>query len=492
MSEQQSSYRQVMKATSIFGGIQVFQIIITIVRSKVIALLIGSTGFGIMGLLTSTTGLISSITNFGLGTSAVRNVATTYSNNDMEKVELVASILHKFVLVSGLLGTIVTIVLSPLLSEYTFGNSNYVLSFIFVSISLFFTQLTVEKNVLLQGTRSIKFLAKSGFIGSLFGLVVSLPIYYFFRLNGIVLAIIVSSIISFIVSLYYENKININRVKISFKFAFKEGKDMLYMGLMLSSSLIITQIASYVIRIYIRYEGGLDQVGLYLAGFAIINSYVGMVFTAMATEFYPRLSSVANDLTKSTKVINQQSEITILILAPIMILFISYADFGVKMLYTDQFMGVNKMLQWAALGMLFKGASFPIAHIFLAKGASKLFFLNETIANIYILFFNVVGYKYAGLQGVGLSFLLGYFLYYIQVFVVAKKVYDYKCENSFIYILITQFLISISCLIFTTYGLEPYNYVSKIFFILIVFSISIFLLNKRMNINELLTKIIRR
>lgn len=492
MSEQQSSYRQVMKATSIFGGLQLFQILITIVRSKVIAVLIGSTGFGVMGLLTSTTGLLSSLTNFGLGTSAVRNVASAYSCDDKNKVELVIAILHKFVIVTGVLGTVLTVMLSPLLSKYTFGNSEYTLSFVLVSISLFFTQLSVEKNVLLQGSRSIKYLAKSGFIGSFIGLVISIPIYYFFRLNGIVPAIIVSSVITFFISWYYANMTSVNVAKISFKYAFSEGKEMLYMGLMLSSSLIITQIASYIIRIYIRYEGGIEEVGLYLAGFAIINNYVGMVFTAMATEFYPRLSGVADEMSKATRVINQQAEITILILAPILILFISFANIGIKLLYTEQFMGVNTMLQWAALGMFFKGASFPIAHIFLAKGASKLFFVNETVANIYILIFNICGYKYAGIQGVGVSFLLGYFLYFIQVYYVAKSEYKYKIERSFIYILLIQFSISTLCLFVSTHLSEPNSLLSKTVFIILVFSISFFFLNKRMNLKDFLERFISK
>lgn len=484
MTEDNSSYRQIFKSTSIFGGVQVFQIIITIIRSKIIALLVGATGYGIMGLLTSTTGLISSLTNFGLGTSAVRNVASAYASDDKNKIGLVISILHKFVVITGLLGTIATLVFSPFLSKYTFGNNEYTLSFVLISTTLLLTQLGVEKNVLLQGTRSIKYLAKSGLVGSLIGLIISIPIYYYFRLNGIVPAIIISSIGTLLISWYYAKKLNIKKIKISFNYAFTEGKDMLHLGLMLSLSLIITQIASYIIRIYIRQEGGLEQVGLYLAGFAIINSYVGMVFTAMATEYYPRLSSIANDMPEATKVINQQAEITILILAPILILFISFADFGVKILYTDQFMGVNKMLQWAALGMLFKGASFPIAHIFLAKGASKLFFINETVANIYILILNILGYKYAGLQGIGISFLLGYFLYFIQVYFVAKKEYKYKTEKSFIYILLTQFSASILCLLLITFLPEPFNLISKILFIFSVFYISIKLLNMRLSILE--------
>ena len=85
MSEEQSSYRQIMKATSIFGGVQVYNIIISVIRSKFIAVLLGPTGMGISGLLTSTTGLIGNITNLGLSTSAVKNVAAANASGDSKE-----------------------------------------------------------------------------------------------------------------------------------------------------------------------------------------------------------------------------------------------------------------------------------------------------------------------------------------------------------------------------------------------------------------------
>ena len=37
MSEEKVSYREIMKATSLFGGVQVFNIIVALIKSKIIA-----------------------------------------------------------------------------------------------------------------------------------------------------------------------------------------------------------------------------------------------------------------------------------------------------------------------------------------------------------------------------------------------------------------------------------------------------------------------
>ena len=173
---------------------------------------------------------------------------------------------------------------------------------------------------------------------------------------------------------------------------------------MISLSGLINLGASYIVRIYISNTGGVDQVGLYTAGFAIINTYVGLIFTAMGTDYYPRLSAVAHSNEQSRQVMNHQAEIALLILAPIIMVFLVFINWVVIILYSTKFIAVNDMILYAALGMYFKALSWTIAFIFLAKGASQLFFWSELIANINTLLLNLIGYYFWGLTGLGISF----------------------------------------------------------------------------------------
>src|SRR5512145_1933677 len=129
MSEQVASYRQIMKATSLFGGVQVFNIILSIIRSKFIAVLLGPAGMGISGLLTSATGLISSLTNFGLTTSAVKDVATANASGHQMRISIIVTVLRRLVWITGTLGALITLIFSPWLSQYTFGNSSFTIAF---------------------------------------------------------------------------------------------------------------------------------------------------------------------------------------------------------------------------------------------------------------------------------------------------------------------------------------------------------------------------
>ncbi|HCM59966.1 MAG TPA: O-antigen translocase [Bacteroidales bacterium] len=459
MTGRKSSYRQIIKSTSLFGSTQVITILISIIRSKFIAVLLGPGGMGIAGLINATLKLIEGFSGFGLGTSAVKDVAAAHASGDGAQVSHAVGVLRRLVWITGLLGAVLTFFMSPLLSQLTFGNHDYAGAFRWVSVTLLFNQVSVGQGVVLRGLRRLQFLAKASLLGSLAGLLVSVPLYYFHGLKGIVPAIIVSSLLSLILTTYFSAKVKIGETAISFKKALWEGKEMIRLGFMLSLSGLIALGASYIVRIFISIRGGVDQVGLYNAGFAILNTYVGMIFTSMATDYFPRLSGVASNNSAARELMNEQSETGILILAPVLSAFMVFVNWIVLILYSSKFTAVNEMVQWAALGIYFKSASFSMGYIFLAKGASKLFMWNELAANSYILAFNLIGYTLAGLEGLGISFLAGYFVYFLQMFLVSKAKYEFRFSPAFIKIFLIQLSLGAACFTAVKALQPPFSYI---------------------------------
>ena len=492
MTEQRSSYRQIMKATSIFGGVQVSNIIVSIIRYKFIAVLLGPSGMGITSLLASTTNLIGGLTEFGLGFSAVKDVATADATGNQARIAMVVTVLRRLVWITGAIGTVVMLVFSPWLSELTFGNRKYTFAFILISITLLFTQLSSGQSALLQGMRKLQNLAKLNIVSSVFGLVITVPLYYKYGIDGIVPAIIILSIVSVSLSWYFARKVKIKPVKVSWTQTLAEGRNMLTMGFMITLSGFIATGTSYVVRIFINNNGGIEDVGLYSAGFTLINSYVGLIFTAMGTDYYPRLSAVAysNELCKQS--INQQAEIALLILAPIIMLFLVFIEWGVIILYSNRFIAVNGLIHWAALGMFFKAASWSISFVLLAKGDFKLFFWNELIWILYTLGLNLLGYYLMGLTGLGISFMISYVLYLTQVFVLSKIKYEFLFDLTFVRIFTIQLLLAISCFVVVEIVEKPYSHFIGVGLIFISTFYSYKELDKRLGLKSIFINIKNR
>lgn len=437
-----SQYKTVFKATALFGGVQVWQILIGIIRSKLVAVILGPAGMGITGLYTSSTELIKSCTSFGLSASAVKYIAEANGEGDNRKLSRVVAIFGKLMLLTGLLGMLAVIVFSPLLSKSAFGNYDYTVPFIVLSVTLLLFQLSAGKLSILQGTRKLKSLAKASLIGSVIGLFTTIPLYYICGTQGIVPALVIAALTGYLLNWYYARKVQISAVRVSFKEAFVEGRGMINLGVAMTLSGILATAVAYIIRVFVSNRGGTDEVGLYTAGMTILTTYVGMIFTAMGTDYFPRLSASCNDNDKSCELVNQQAEIALLILGPILALFIIFAPLVITILYSDAFLPTVRYMQWASVGMMFRAISWAISFLFLAKGDTKVFITNEVAANIITLVTSLLGYHLWGLDGLGVAFLASYVLYFLLVWFVCAKHYSFRfysplCKIMIIHVAIT-------------------------------------------------------
>lgn len=484
MSETQNSYRQILKATSLFGGVQIISILISIIRSKFIAIFIGPMGMGIAGLLNSTINVVSELSKLGLDTSAVKEIAS-FNTKDQDKLIRIVSSLKRIIWFTGLFGLIITIICSPFLSQLTFGNKEYTGSFIWISLALLFKQLTYGELAILQGLRKLKLLAKSNLYASIFGLFVVIPLYYFFRIDGIVPAIILSSLLGFLFSKYFSQRVKLKPLKLSTREAFKEGKPMLRLGFMLSIRSSITLLSAYAIQVYISHVGGVDEVGLYLAGFVIINSYVGVIFNAMQTDYFPRLSALANDLSKVRDTVLDQAIIGLLIITPIIIVFLMMAPLVIEILYSKEFLVITAFVAWGMFGTLFKAVSWSMGYVILAKGDAKLFIKTALLFNSIFVVSLISGYNIYGLLGMGVAFFGYNLLHLIIVKLITYYKYDLYFNRAFNWLFLICLLMCSVTFALRYLQLPILRYGLMTLMVGVSTAYSVFELNKRIDIKAL-------
>ena len=443
MSEQQSSYRQIFKATSIFGGVQVFNILVSIVRSKVAALFLGTEGFGIVGLFNSTLDMVRNITSLGINQSAVRDISEAAGCEDEGHVRSTVTMVRFWYWITGFLGMFVVLVLSPYLSEWTFGNRDYTWSFVFLSVIPLLTSISAGQLAILQGLRQLKRLALSNLYGGAIGLVFLIPFYYYWGIRGIVPYLIVASLISLLLSWYYVRRLRIASVVQSWRTNLRSGTHMMKLGIMLTVAGTLGTGVGYLIRIFISRTGGLDDVGLFTAGFSLIDTYIGLVFTAMGTDFYPRLSAVNRDNAAVSQLVNHQAEVGVLILSPMLVAFMLFAPVVLTILYSSKFVPITGMIQWAILGVLLKASSWPMAFVLLAKAETKLYFIQEVFFNFYNLLFIILGYYWFGLVGLGIGSCVVQLAILIQICTVVGYKYGISFVRDYFRVLLPCYVLCV-------------------------------------------------
>ncbi len=438
--ENTNKFSSVLKGTALFGGVQIVTIFVNLVRGKFIALLLGPVGVGIMAIFTNAVNLIQQSTALGINLSGVRDISSA-KNSNPKVLSKIILVFRKLSVATAVVGAIATCVLSGFLSELSFKTTAYMTSFMFLSILVFFATLTNSEVAIMQGVRSLRQLAFSSLIGAVTGLLISVPFYFFWGQNGIVPAMVIPSIITFIVHRYHTRKLNLIPVKVGRSELVALSKGMIALGLssMLTGSL--GNLTNYSFNNFITNWGAIRDLGIYQGASSITNQYVAVLFSAMAADYFPRLSAVADDIGKVNDVVNTQLNVLILIVSPLLVLMLITAPILIRILLSSEFTDCIPLIKWMAFGLFFKVLSYPLGYMSFAKGDKKLFlFLEGFIVNLFVLSINIAMYFSFGVRGLGASFLLIYILYLSVIFSIVRNRYGYKVDKGLYKIVAISFI----------------------------------------------------
>lgn len=475
-----------LKATTLFGGVQVANILMALLRSKFIALFIGPAGMGIASLLMATLNVVLAVTNLGLDRSGVKEIAA-YDHLGGREQNNILRVLKTLFLLSAIVGVTLLVITAPWISVWTFGDNHYATHIRALSLALLFKQLTQSTLTRLQGLRVLGGLARANLWGNFLALLVTIPLYYYWRIEAIVPAIILSALISFAVAQIIDKR---RAQTIAFTApikAWREGTPMMRLGLMLSVSSIVTLLVGYGMQLFISGLGGLAQVGLYNAGFLILNTYVGLIFTAMGTDYFPRLSAVGADLEKTRTLVGNQAEMATLLMLPVIVVFLALAPWLITILYSAEFEAVVPLVRWGILGMLFKAVSFSLGYVIIARGDSKLFLRTTLSFNALLFILNALGYYYWGLQGLGVSFLVYYIIHFFSLIVIVRWRYDLNLSRRLYAIFSLGLILCTAVFLGSRLEASYWQIAALALLILITCLFSLYQLNQRVDLRDMLS-----
>lgn len=426
MERNENSYRSILKGTSFFGGVQIVQILINLVRGKFVAMFLGPEGIGISSLFNTSSNTIQRLSSLGLNLAIVKEVAAESGNPDRLPHTLSAA--KRLTSITALAGALFCVLLSPWLSRITFGDSEMAWQFALLGIAVGLTIGSNGRISILQGMHEVKRISMASIVGGLTGLVVGVPLYYFFGTKGIVPAMIALALSMWLFSYVSVRKsIALPTPPFSWRVHKPLVRKLFALGFLLMANDLILSLVQYLINIYVNSQGSTDTVGLYQAANSITNQYSGMVFTAMAMDYFPRLSKVAADNSRMCEVVNRQTEIVTTIIAPAVALLILTAPVVIRILLTSEFLPTTPLMRWMGLGILLRAMMVPMGYISFAKGNKKLFFWLEGVAcNLITLILSCVFFHFFGLAGLGYALVADNALCLMIYYVVNRNLYGYR------------------------------------------------------------------
>ena len=444
-----SSYGQILKSTSIMGGAASITFLLGILRTKFAALLIGTSGVGLMTGFTAVQSLISTIAGLGIQSSAVREIALAVGKGDQQAIGRTVLMLRRFSWLTGLVGMLIMIAFSPLFSRLTFNSNAYTLDIAALGIVILLVNLAGSQLALLQGMRRIGDMARANIGSAVFGTLSAVCFYYWLGLRGIVPALVSIAAIQLTTAWYFTRTIPVPSVTLTWRETFREANDMMKLGIVFMWSGLMVSAVSYFTITLITQQIDLDAVGLYSAAFLLSGMSVNFVLGAMGADYYPRLTSVAQDKKAMNCLVNEQTEVGLLLALPGLLATLALAPWILQIFYSREFLGAVELLQWFVLGCLGRVISWPLGFVILALGKGRLFLVTETSANLAHLALITLGLKWFGIEGVAIAFFVLYLGYIAAVYFVCRHLTGFSwsagCRRIALYSLPVSIIMFIAC-----------------------------------------------
>ncbi len=423
------------KNTLMLASPKVLKFAIGILRSKFIAIFLGTAGAGIIDQLHYTISQIRNISLSSLPDGMVKMIAEQNGKGfDLEKISQIIKTYIVMVIPLTIIMTGVGYYFADEITLYVFGDIKYKQYFQIGFIAFPVTVLTTTARAPLKAFKEVKSFAIGEMMVIVLNLVIFLPLIYFFKIPGGVIYVTLSFVTAFFVT-YSLMKKNVMK-KYGFKFSdikeavfskdyFRQLMTFMGVGVIGGTYFIFTEIST---RSIVVNELGIDKLGLYSPITSWARLFVGFILPSVYTYLYPRLSeSKTNE--EIIGVINGVIRLITFVALPFIIVGISIRDWIIPFFYSIEFMEATVYLPYHFSTLVFFIWSSILSQLFYATGRLKSFLVFGLIINSLSLFVVYYFVPIAGLYGylakftiIPIIMMITYFIFWrIEIGLKIKK-----------------------------------------------------------------------
>jgi PST family polysaccharide transporter len=407
------AFDRILKASALMGFAQVAQLIAAFVRAKLVAILLGPSGVGLVGLLTSFNGNVSAVAGWGLGISGVRSIASAKSD---EKAARVAAVRRLGWILSWAGLALVLVLAFPAGAGITLGGDSAVIATLIAGVAVPCLVASGAWGAILQAGGQLKALASAQVIGALVALLVGAPLIWWFGHVGVAIAVALAAVVP-AAMLWSAARRHEPPSPVA---ARPDLRPLLAMGGALMLVGLFAQLSTYLVRLQLVEFAGLQAAGFYHAAFAVSGSLPGFVFVAMGADYFPRVAAAADER-EAAEHADHQIEAGLILGVPLLVLLLSAAGGVMTLLYADGFAPAVPLLTWMVWGVFLRLVSWPLGYWLLARGSTRMVIAVEAAGSLIMILLPMLFLPWFGLVGSAIAYAAAYLAYALILLVITRR-----------------------------------------------------------------------
>jgi O-antigen/teichoic acid export membrane protein len=343
-----------ISAFSILGTYQVVSAILSAVRTKLIAILLGPDGLGIFSQAKSFQSTVSFLVTLGIQAGIVNLIAEANAQEDrarQRRIVLTVSLLYAFL---GCMVLILGWLFSRSLSEWVFGSGNYRHLIVIVCVSVFFLAQYSLMLAVFRGLLQWKLYATVAIFSYALAIILSIAFIVAFGLVGAVFSMVITQVAGLVFGLVF-TKVRVGetlrgRIRLDWDIV---KKLVGYVGPLLGGDLVLLFTDLYIRRVVILRLGA-DQGGFYQVLTAVSNLYFWAIIQPVTTYSMPKAATLVADKKAIAAVQNDGVRLSLLGIFPILALVYGLREVWIPFFFSSQFLVVGGLLMWWLIGDVFR------------------------------------------------------------------------------------------------------------------------------------------
>ncbi len=373
---------------------------------KAAALLLGPAGVGLIGVFSNLIGVAISVAGMGLSNAGTRQIAEATGNEDAATVAAARRALLYMTAAMALLGSIAFWLLRGVLAKFVLNDPSRSAEVGWLALAVGLSIAASSQEAMLNGLRRIGDLSRLSVYAAFWSSLLGVAALWLWGYAGVVFYVIAVPFVGFLFGHWYVSKLpSINGCPVAIPEIAQQGRAILKLG----SAFMLTSSIGYsgllLVRSLVQDQLGIDALGYFQAASVISMTYIGFVINAMSRDYFPRLTAVIDDRQAVNQMVNEQTEISLLLAGPVFLAMMALAPWVIELLYSGKFHPAADVLHWQIIGDILKVASWPIAYILVASGDGKTFVKNEIVGFFSIGVLTWILLPRFGIAGSGMAFL---------------------------------------------------------------------------------------
>lgn len=421
-----TSHRQIIRSSSIIGGASLVNVATSMLRLKVAALILGPAGVGLIGLYQNITTAAAGVGSLGITNAATRQIAEAAS--DAESLPLAEA--RRALAWAGLILSVCSGLLMWLfcrqISIAVTGSPALSTSVAWLGVAVACAVAGMAQVALLTGLRRIGDVARVTTYAGVLGSVVAVASLFAFGEGGLLLFVISPAVASLIVGQFYVMKLPRASGRASVRGTSQRMKALAALGFVIMIGGLSAQVSQLVIRALIQRDLGLVEQGYFQASVSLAVTYIGFILGAMGADYYPRLTAAIRDKESACRIVNEQTEVALMLAGPLLVTMIGVAPWLLHALFAAEFTAAAPILRWQVLGDFFKLCGWPLGFVLLAAGRGKTFMLTEFGVSVAAVLTVWIGLPIIGIEASGLAFLVCFACYLPAVYLLARSLIGFR------------------------------------------------------------------